>query len=126
MAQDSTQRDLGAAIGRAVAKYRVSAGLTQAQVAEMLDVSIDAVSRMERGGIMPTVARLIRLAEIFGCEAADMLTEASPLANDQARYLADLLGKLNEESRAELVAVIERMAAWYLRGGKERTDGKAA
>lgn len=123
MAQDSTQRDLCAAIGRAVAKYRVSAGLTQAQVAEMLDVSIDAVSRMERGGIMPTVAWLIRLAEIFGCEAADMLTEASPLANDQARYLADLLGKLDEESRAELVAVIERMAAWYLRG-REGTDGR--
>lgn len=29
------------------------------------------MSRMEIGGIMPTVSRLVQLAEIFDCEASD-------------------------------------------------------
>lgn len=36
-------------IGQAIAKYRQASGLTQAQLAEMLGISNDAVSRMERG-----------------------------------------------------------------------------
>ena len=35
-------------IGQAIAKYRQASGLTQAQLAEMLGISNDAVSRMER------------------------------------------------------------------------------
>lgn len=113
MALDSTNRELGRNIGKAIAKYRQTAGLTQAQVAEILDISNDAVSRMERGGIMPTVARLIKLAEIFHCDVTDLLTESSPLPNDQAKRFALLLKDLDEDERMELMAIVERMVAWY-------------
>ncbi|WP_233139473.1 helix-turn-helix domain-containing protein [Aggregatibacter actinomycetemcomitans] len=50
-------------IGKAIAKQRQQSGYTQEQVAEMLEIGNEAVSRMERGLIMPNVMRLIELAE---------------------------------------------------------------
>ncbi|WP_163571098.1 helix-turn-helix domain-containing protein, partial [Klebsiella pneumoniae] len=52
-------------VGRAIARNRIASNLTQEQVAERLGIGNEAVSRMERGVVMPTVARLAELADIF-------------------------------------------------------------
>lgn len=64
-------------VGRAIARQRVRCELTQEQVAERLGIGNEAVSRIERGIVMPNIERLVALASIFGCETADLLTEAS-------------------------------------------------
>ena len=99
-------------IGRAIAKYRQAVGLTQAQLAEILGISNDAVSRMERGKSVPSVLRLLELSEIFGCEVADLLTESSNRSIDQARKLELLFHHLEDGERSELVALIERLVKW--------------
>ncbi|MCK3655401.1 transcriptional regulator [Pasteurellaceae bacterium Macca] len=99
-------------IGRAISKYRQSSELTQAQLAEILGISNDAVSRMERGKTVPSVLRLLELSEIFHCELADLLTETSNRSVDQARRLENLLATLSATERAELVEVLERMIKW--------------
>ncbi|UOP05473.1 helix-turn-helix domain-containing protein [Conchiformibius kuhniae] len=86
-------------IGKSIAKRRQQAGFTQEQVAEKLGIGYVAVSRMERGLVMPTVARLYQLAELFGCSSADLLDENSPLADDQARRLCHLFNQLQEHDR---------------------------
>nr|WP_090546884.1 helix-turn-helix transcriptional regulator [Paraburkholderia caballeronis] len=101
---------LAAVIGRAIAKHRVDSGFTQEQVAEQLGIGNEAVSRMERGLVMPTVARLVELAEIFGCDAADLLTEASSRTSDQGRYVGQLLAKLNGNDRTMVIEIVERLA----------------
>jgi DNA-binding XRE family transcriptional regulator len=53
---------LALSVGKAIAARRQDAGLTQEQVAEQLKIGNEAVSRMERGLVMPTVARLLELA----------------------------------------------------------------
>lgn len=118
MAAQVSDGELGRMIGRAIAKYRQGAGLTQAQVAEVLNISNDAVSRMERGAIMPSAARLIQLAGIFGCDAADLLTEGSPHVADQSRQVAMLLVGLDEAERVHLLRIIEDMVAWYRQARK--------
>lgn len=100
------------AIGQAIAKYRQAAGLTQAQLAEILDIGNDAVSRMERGTTTPSVVRLLELAEIFQCEVADLLTDSSNRPLDQARQLERLLNQLDDEERAEFMMLIERLLRW--------------
>ncbi|MDR5855496.1 helix-turn-helix transcriptional regulator [Caballeronia sp. LZ062] len=85
--------------------------LTQEQVAEQLGIGNEAVSRMERGLVMPTVARLMELADIFECDAADFLTGASSRTSDQAKYLAQLLAKLNGHDRATVIEIVERLAS---------------
>lgn len=113
-----TDSELAKHIGKSIAKYRHNKALTQSQVAEYLGVSIDAISRMERGGIMPTVTRLIQLAEIFDCKASSFLRETSPLVNDQTQRIINLLSKLEESDRAELLDIIEKMVNWRLQNNQ--------
>lgn len=101
---------LAGVIGRAIAKRRTVSGYTQEQVAELLGVGNEAISRMERGIVMPTVARLVELADIFECDVADLLTEASSRTTDQAKHLSHLLSKLSGNDRAMVIEIIERLA----------------
>lgn len=99
-------------IGQAIAKYRQASGLTQAQLAEILGISNDAVSRMERGKTIPTVLRLLELSEIFHCEVADLVTETSNRSTDQAKVIEKLLQQLDSQQRSELLYLIERLVKW--------------
>ncbi|MGQ0286754.1 helix-turn-helix domain-containing protein [Pasteurellaceae bacterium 22721_9_1] len=99
-------------IGRAITKYRQAIGLTQAELAEILGIGNDAVSRMERGTTVPTISRLIELSDIFQCELADLITDTSHRSMDQARSLERLLNQLDEFERAELLVLIEKMINW--------------
>ncbi len=100
-------------IGRTIAHYRQQAGMTQAQVAEELGISNDAVSRMERGGILPSVIRLMQFAELFGCGIADLITQSSPNIDDQSKHLWQLLSQLDDDEREGLIKVIESMVEWH-------------
>lgn len=104
------QEQLAGVVGRAIAKHRVASGFTQEQVAEYLDIGNEAVSRMERGLVIPTVARLVELAELFQCDAADLLTEASSRSSDQARHVGQLLSKLTGNDRTMVIEIVERLA----------------
>lgn len=111
----SVKSTIKQSIGQAVAKQRKAVGLTQAQLAERLNLSLDAISRLERGNIGLTVERLVELAEIFGCETADLLHEGSTRVRDQARELEDLLQELAEEERIELLSLVRQMIEWKKR-----------
>jgi transcriptional regulator with XRE-family HTH domain len=104
------QEQLAVVIGRAIAKHRVASSFTQEQVAEALGIGNEAVSRMERGLVMPTVARLVDLANLFECNAADLLTEASSRTSDQAKHVTQLLAKLGGNDRTMVVEIVERLA----------------
>lgn len=106
-------------IGKMIAKYRKNNDLTQAELAEKMHISNDAISRMERGGIMPSVPRLIQLAEILGCETADFLTNSSPLELDQVRRLIKLLNQIDEKERDRFLQLVENLVAWRL---SKKTD----
>lgn len=100
---------LAGLVGRAIARQRIRSGLTQDQVAERLGIGNEAVSRIERGLVMPNIERLVALADIFGCEAAALLTEASSRSEDQARHLQSLLASLDAEDRQLVMGVLERL-----------------
>lgn len=101
---------LASVVGRAIARQRIAAELTQEQVAERLGIGNEAVSRIERGIVMPTVARLAELADIFQCDLPVLLTEASNRSGDQATYLTSLLSKLANSDRAMVIEIVERLA----------------
>ncbi|HHF3840070.1 TPA: helix-turn-helix domain-containing protein [Haemophilus influenzae] len=73
-------------VGMMIAKYRKQAGLSQAKVAELLDLSIDSISRIERGNIVPNVPRLFEFDE--------------------------LLAQLNTKDRAKLLNFVEAIVEW--------------
>ena len=53
-------------IGQRIAELRKQKGLTQAELADMLGVTHQAVSQWERSETLPDILTLPRIAEIFG------------------------------------------------------------
>ena len=105
----SKNYQLSKQVGLTIAKYRQQSGLTQNEVAEKLNIGYEAVSRMERGIVMPTVERLVELAEIFNCEAADLLTQSSNRVEDQSAQIKSLLSDLGEQDRLLLLDIITKL-----------------
>ena len=103
------QERLAGSIGRAIAKQRVLSQLTQEEVAERLGVGNEAVSRIERGRVIPNIVRLIELAEILNCEAAELLGQASSHVDDQASRVKQLLSPLKPSDRQLVVDVVEKL-----------------
>ncbi|WP_040975561.1 helix-turn-helix domain-containing protein [Necropsobacter massiliensis] len=97
-------------IGKTIAKYRQQSGFTQEQVAEILEIGNEAVSRMERGIIIPNAVRLIELAEIFNCTVADLIGESSPRLSDQTHHIHRLITDLAESDRYLMLHFVQSFA----------------
>ena len=104
------QKQLAVLVGRAISRQRTQRGLTQEEVAERLGIGTEAVSRIERGVVIPNIARLLEMAEIFGCGAAELLGEVSPLADDQARRVSRLLEPLARSDQRLVLDLVESLA----------------
>lgn len=102
-----SQKNLAESVGRAIARHRLRVSLTQEEVAERLGIGNEAVSRIERGLVIPNIARLYEFASIFHCEAADLLSEASPRSDDQARQISRLLDALTEADRQLMLGLVQ-------------------
>ena len=109
-------KQLAKLVGQAIARQRVRCKLSQEQVAERLGIGSEAVSRIERGIVMPNVERLVELAGIFGCETADWLTEGSSRPEDQSRRLYDLLSTLDMSDRTLVMGMVEGLVERLGRG----------
>ena len=96
-------------VGKAIGRQRNQAGFTQEQVAEYLNIGMEAVSRMERGIVVPTVVRLAELAQLFGCELADFLRETSNRPTEQGIVLSQQLAQLDDADRTLLLETVERL-----------------
>lgn len=108
----SAKQEINQKIGQSIAKHLRVIGMTQAELAERLDLSLDTVSRLERGNIGLSVVRLFdlfELAETFSCETTDLLDEASPRPRDMARQLEELLTRVDDTDCLKLLAIVEQM-----------------
>ena len=61
--------------GEKLQKLRTRAGLSQDQLAKLLDVSRQAVSKWETGTADPSTSNLLALAKLFGIDAKELLDE---------------------------------------------------
>lgn len=62
-------------VGANLSAARAAAGMKQLDVAQALGVDSQYVSRWERGKVMPTMANLHRLADVFGRDVAWFFTD---------------------------------------------------
>lgn len=106
---EKRQRKLARAVGASIAAARERAGLTQDQVAEMLGVGPQAVSRVERGTVIPNAVRLYELAEVFDCRVDELLISASDRAADQALAIARQIQSLAAAERQFVAGVVSQL-----------------
>ena len=60
-------------LGRQVAAYRQTAGLTQEELAEKVGVAVETISRLERGSSIPSLERLEEIGDALGVQLRDLL-----------------------------------------------------
>lgn len=110
----STELDLLAKeLGKRIAKKRAEVGLTQEEVAELLQIGTEAVSRIERGVAIPNALRLIQLADIFACPVEDFISNASSRPEDQAAQLCKILKDLKPANREFIIGLVENLAQHF-------------
>lgn len=71
-------------LGARIRKLRIGQGLSQEMLAEMLDVSRQAVAKWERGTSLPSTANLLALSRIFGCSVSELT--GTPQESDPAGH----------------------------------------
>ena len=103
------RRAISKAAGAGIARIRDEVGLTQQQVSEALDIGMEAVSRLERGVVDPSLSRLVELAELFGCGMQELLLPGSPRPTDQAMAIAQEIGGLPPKDREALVQIVRHL-----------------
>lgn len=81
-----------------IAKYRKAAGLTQEDLGRLLNVSMQAVSRWERGGA-PDLSLLPELAQALGITIDQLFNFTSSKPLDPATFLRKELCRIPEEQR---------------------------
>ena len=103
------RKQVAQAAGAGIARVRARSGLTQENVAEALGIGIEAVSRLERGVVDPSVSRLVELAELFGCGMEELLLPGSSRPADQAMAIAQEIGGLPPKDREALVQIVRHL-----------------
>jgi transcriptional regulator with XRE-family HTH domain len=110
-------------IGENVSRLRRRGGLTQAQLAEMADVSTETVSRIERGAFEPSVVTACAIAKTLGCLVEDLLKPTArstrpPVTSTPLRLLTDRARRLDAKSQRALVRMAEALLQGRKAGGR--------
>ncbi len=80
-------------LGEKLAALRRDKGLTQEELAEMLAVSHQSVSRWERNAALPETAKLLALRALYGCSLDELFGLAAPGEASQAVRTSAIPGK---------------------------------
>lgn len=109
--------ELGTTIGATARAAREAMGLTQAQVAERVNLVPLVYSRLERGKMLPSVPTLLRICDALDISADEALGRSVPEkgrkrgeeSSENLRRLITLSRKLDEKQLEALVHVAQVM-----------------
>ena len=102
-------RPLNERLGANIARRRKAMRLTQAQLAESLDVDTETLSRFERGKHLPSLLSLERLAGLLHATVADLLAEQPHGLDADGALVMAWLAKLDPEDRS---FVFDQIKVW--------------
>lgn len=107
--QPHDYRPLNERLGANIARRRKAMRLTQAQLAESLDVDTETLSRFERGKHLPSLLSLERLAGLLHASVADLLAEQPYDLDADGALVMAWLAKIDPEDRS---FVFDQLKAW--------------
>ena len=109
---------------------RLEQGLSQQELAAVLQISQATVSKLENGIIMPDMRLLIRIAAYFGV-STDYLLDLSPCRihceslTGKEQKLFSLFRKLSEEQQEDAVLYLRQLASGCYCALYEPKSGKS-
>ena len=104
-------KQLARIVGDNINNRRKKRKLTQEALADMVGIGQQSLSRMEKGKIAPRFDRLQRLAEVLGCQVADLFKEEEINNNGLLAGLELLMRPLSDNSQQVVVEIAVEIAS---------------
>ena len=92
-----------------IKELRTQKGITQEQLAEMLDVSVKTVSRWETGEAVPPLETLGQIASVLGVEAGRLMSQPRPRRETTEEQWERIRKTRNKAPNANLLLFILRV-----------------
>ncbi len=104
-------RDLAPRLGAAVAAHRRARKLTQERLAELVGVSTEWISQVERGVGLPSLEMLARIAEPLGVRGSELVaaTEDAGQGRSSTQRLLAVARELPDASVEVLIATAKAL-----------------
>lgn len=106
----ATEESLTRQLGKHIRSRRRQLELTQEQLAEMIGVGHQALSRIESGKMAPKMDRLPSLAQSLQCSVADLFRSQDTQNHLFSAVLEDVLSGLSLEKQQLVVEHIRGLA----------------
>jgi transcriptional regulator with XRE-family HTH domain len=105
------EKELRDRLGKALREARFVRQLTQNQLAELVETDPETISRFERGATLPSLTRLLDLAEALDVTLASLLGGASPRVQDEWQMLQQSVLGLSARDRELAASVLKAIVA---------------
>ena len=105
-------------IGEKISNLRITAGMSQEQLAESLDVSRQSVSKWEMDQALPQIDKVLQLCELFGISTDQLLRESIKISktdNEGNKYFGTdgFRGEANVNLTSMQAYKVGRFLGWY-------------
>ncbi len=84
-------------IAKKIKEYRIASGITQAELAEMIDISTKQISRIEVGDFHPSLNTFLKIAEALKMNLSEFVTQNPQTENKTRQKLINILYAANED-----------------------------
>lgn len=101
---------LAVIVGENISERRRRLGLSQKELADRLEISQDAMARMEKGRIAPKMGRLQDVADNLQCTVAYLFRTNDEATEERAASIADILKTLPADGQEALVELVANAA----------------
>jgi len=109
-----TESDLRAIFGENLKKYRTIKGLSQAKLAEILDISPNFISEIETGKRWVSSDTLVNFAEVLGVEAYEFLKSPQKLENELSEFIESYTGKAAAAASEAVLRSLDEIRKFYM------------
>ncbi len=101
-----SSKSLTQLLGKNIYRRRKSLGMTQEELAELVDIGQQSLSRMEQGHIAPKIERLQLFADNLRCPVADLFRSDDEKDAQIVDRILDSLERLEKEKREMVVDLL--------------------
>lgn len=116
-------KSLALRLGAAILARRKTLGLTQAGLAEKIEVSTETIARFERATYLPSLMTLGALAEALNCELSDLLRSPIPgrkSGSTLEEKLVSCLSGLHTLDTEHIYSLVQRESTFLRRRARLR------
>lgn len=111
--------ELAVEIGKVVRNHRKTAGITQAALAEAIGLESETVSRIENGVRLPSIEKLVEIADLFRVPVAVFFENVTTSKKQQesqllAEKISVALERLPESGKSFVLDVAQNYARYHV------------